>query len=51
VGRVCVGIVDPDPRNQGRGIEILEAAGIPVEVGVLEGEIAELLSPYLIRSN
>lgn len=50
VGRVFVGIVDPDPRNQGRGIDILEAAGIPVEVGVLETEIAELLSPYLIRS-
>jgi pyrimidine deaminase RibD-like protein len=28
VARVYVGIVDPDPRNQGRGIEILKAAGI-----------------------
>ena len=50
VARVYVGIVDPDPRNQGRGIEILKGAGIPVEVGVLEIEIGELLSPYLIRS-
>lgn len=50
VARVYVGMVDPDPRNQGRGIEILKAAGIPVEVGVLESEVAELLSPYLIRS-
>jgi riboflavin biosynthesis protein RibD len=49
VGRVYVGIVDPDPRNQGRGIEMLKAAGISVEVGVLEREIEELLSPYLIR--
>ena len=51
VGRVYVGIVDPDPRNQGRGLEILKAAGIAVEVGVLETEIAELLSPYLIRAH
>lgn len=50
IARVYVGIVDPDPRNQGRGIEILEAAGIAVEVGVLGSEIGELLSPYLIRS-
>lgn len=50
VGRVFVGIVDPDPRNQGRGIEILKAVGIPVDVGVLEDEIEELISPYLIRS-
>jgi pyrimidine deaminase RibD-like protein len=51
VGHVYVGVIDPDPRNQGRGIEILEAAGITVEIGLLEAEIAALLSPYLIRSH
>ena len=50
VGRVYVGMVDPDPRNQGRGIDILRAAGIPVDVGLLEDEVEELLSPYLIRT-
>jgi pyrimidine deaminase RibD-like protein len=50
VSRVYVGIVDPDPRNQGRGIDILRAAGIAVHVGVLEQEVTDLLSPYLIRS-
>src|SRR5262245_15444482 len=38
VACVYVGIVDSDPRNQGRGIEILKAVGIRVEVGVLEVE-------------
>ena len=50
VGRVFVGIVDPDPRNQGRGIDILKAAGIEVEVGLLGAEITAVLDPYLIRS-
>jgi pyrimidine deaminase RibD-like protein len=51
VARVYVGVIDPDPRNQGRGIDILKAAGIAVEVGLLEAEISALLSPYLIRSS
>ncbi len=50
VGRVCVGIVDPHPRNRGRGIEILRARGIVVDVGILANEIEAALSPYLIRA-
>jgi pyrimidine deaminase RibD-like protein len=49
VGRVYVGIIDPDPRNQGRGLAILRAAGIAVEVGVLGEEVEAVLAPYLIR--
>jgi len=49
VARVYVGMIDSDPRNQGRGIEILKAAGIDVEVGVLGAEVEEALSQYLIR--
>lgn len=49
VGRVYVGMIDSDPRNQGRGLEILRAAGITVEVGILAGEVEEVLAPYLIR--
>ena len=48
VGRVYVGILDPHPRNRGSGIEILRAAGIPVEIGVLKREIEAELSPYLV---
>jgi pyrimidine deaminase RibD-like protein len=51
VDQVYVGIVDPHPRNCGRGIEILRAAGVLVEIGILAGEIEAMLSPYLIRKD
>lgn len=49
VRRVFVGIIDPHPRNRGRGIDILRAGGIAVEVGIAAGEIEAALAPYLIR--
>jgi len=42
VRRVVVGAIDPNPRHSGRGIELLQNAGIEVEVGVLSGECASL---------
>lgn len=47
---VYVALVDPHPKNQGAGIEILRAAGMAVETGVLQDEVAAFLEPYLIRT-
>lgn len=49
VQRVVVATTDPSPHVAGRGIEQLHAAGIEVQVGVLEEEAQALLAPFLKR--
>ncbi len=42
IGRVFVGSLDSNPLVAGKGVQILEAAGIPVESGILEAECRKL---------
>ena len=47
IGRVVVGIEDPDPNVQGAGIRRLREAGVQVDVGCREDEVRRQLAPYL----
>ncbi|MEL6590139.1 MAG: bifunctional diaminohydroxyphosphoribosylaminopyrimidine deaminase/5-amino-6-(5-phosphoribosylamino)uracil reductase RibD [Bacteroidota bacterium] len=45
--KVIIAMIDPDPRNLGRGIQIMEEAGIEVILGVEQEAVSAFLSPYL----
>jgi len=48
IGAVYVAIIDPHPRNQGRGIQMLRDAGIAVVTDFLADEVRPELAPYLL---
>lgn len=50
VARVVAGMIDPDPRVQGRGMAILHEAGIATTVGVLQDECEAINEAFLIRT-
>ena len=49
IARVVVGMRDPDPRTDGKGIRGLRAAGIAVDEGLLREEAERLNAGYLSR--
>ena len=49
VKRVVIAMVDPNPKVAGRGIRILEEAGIKVDVGLLEDQAHELNLGFIKR--
>ena len=49
IGSVFVGIIDPDPRNSGKGLQLLRDAGVAVEIGILEQGVRGFLEPYLVQ--
>ena len=48
VGRVVVGCIDPFAKVQGRGIRMLQEAGIEVTLGVLEAECLALNRRFIV---
>jgi len=47
VGRVVIGMLDPNPLVAGKGVQLLRDAGIEVVVGVMEKECHELNKRFL----
>jgi len=47
VGRVLIGVEDPDEHVAGQGVQRLRAAGVDVTVGVRAEQVADQLAPYL----
>ena len=50
IKEVFVVIEDPDPRNSGKGIQMLRGAGIKVTENILSDSVFQFLSPYLNKS-
>ena len=50
IDRVVVALVDPDPRNNGQGLQKLRRAGVEVIEGVCAQEVDDFLAQYLSDS-
>lgn len=50
IGKVYVAMLDPDPRNNGSGVALLEQAGIAVSVGLLQAQAERDMGLYLWKT-
>lgn len=50
ISKVVVAIIDPDPRNNGMGINILRAKGIEVIIGPIHEKVSAFLRPFLQKN-
>ena len=48
--RVVIGILDPDMRVNGSGIDLLQKAGIEVETGLLKEDVIKYIPSFLARN-
>ncbi|MEZ5775461.1 MAG: bifunctional diaminohydroxyphosphoribosylaminopyrimidine deaminase/5-amino-6-(5-phosphoribosylamino)uracil reductase RibD [Hyphomicrobiaceae bacterium] len=49
IARVVIGTLDPDPRVAGRGVALIEAAGIAVQTGMRESEARAVALGHILR--
>jgi len=47
LGRLVIGMLDPDPRMKGESVKLLEKSGIHINVGVLEADCQALNEKYI----
>lgn len=47
IKEVVVGMIDPNPLNNGRGVGLLKSHGIKVATGILENELRQINEPFI----
>ena len=47
IRQVVIGMLDPNPLNNGKGLKVLRKHGIKVEVGFLEKELRKMNEPFI----
>jgi len=47
IREVIIGMIDPNPLNNGRGVNLLKQSKIKVEVGILEGKLRKINEAFI----